>query len=127
MRFTQLKYPKMHNFKDLKVWQKARILVTNIYSLTKAFPKEEMFGLTNQMRRAAVSIPSNIAEGCGRGTNRQLAQYLDIAQGSSTELETQTILAFDLGFISENQKEEHCQKINEVQKMIRGFKRTLNV
>jgi four helix bundle protein len=79
------------------------------------------------MRRAAVSIPSNIAEGCGRGTNRQLAQYLDIAQGSSTELETQTILAFDLGFISENQKEEHCQKINEVQKMIRGFKRTLNV
>lgn len=117
----------MHNFKDLKVWQKARILVKNIYSLTKTFPKEEMFGLTNQMRRAAVSIPSNIAEGCGRGTNRQLAQFLDIAQGSSTELETQIILAFDLEFISKNQREKHCQDVNEVQKMIRGFKRTLNV
>ncbi len=116
----------MHNFKELKVWQKSRILVKDIYKITNTFPKEELFGLTNQIRRAAVSVPSNIAEGCGRGSNKQLSHFLDIAQGSSSELETQIILAFDLGYFNQNQMENCIVKIDEVQKMIRGLKSSIN-
>lgn len=77
---------KRHDFKKLKVWQDAMFLVKDIYEATKIFPKEELFGLTQQIRRSAISIPSNIAEGCGRATDAQLKQFLDIAQGSAFEV-----------------------------------------
>ena len=116
----------MHNFKELKVWQKSRILVKNIYILTKKFPKEELFCLTSQMRRAVISIPSNLAEGCGRGTDKQLIAFLNIAQGSSTELETQVILSFDLEYISQPELEVTVMNINEIQKMIYAFKEKIS-
>ncbi len=114
-----------HNFRELKVWQKSRLLVKEIYIISQSFPKEETFGLTSQIKRAAVSIPSNIAEGCGRGTIPQFAQFLDIAHGSACELETQIILAFDLNFIQENDAKKIVRNIHEVQKMIFGFKKLL--
>lgn len=115
----------MHNFKELKVWQKSRKLVKEVYLITKKFPKEEQYGLTSQVRRAAVSIPSNIAEGCGRKTDKDTKRFFDIAQGSSFEIETQIILAHDLGFISRKETAKIWRKIEEVQKMIRGFSQSL--
>lgn len=117
----------MHNFRELKVWQKSFALVKDIYLVTRQFPKEEMYGLTNQMRRCSVSIPSNIAEGCGRGTDKQLAQFLDIAHGSSCELETQIMLGKELGVINESNLNELVFKIHEIQKMVIGFKNSLKV
>lgn len=114
-----------HNFRNLKVWQKSRNLVKEVYIITKSFPREEMFGLTSQMKRSAVSIPSNIAEGCGRGTIAQFAQFLDIAHGSSCELETQFNLAYDLNFINEKTNDIMISNIHEIQKMIFGFKNLL--
>ncbi len=112
----------MHNFRELKIWQKGRELVKDTYLMTKNFPKEEMFGLTQQMRRAAVSIPSNIAEGCGRGTDNQLMHFLDIANGSACELETQIILSFDLDYIDEQKMNEMTNCCKNLQQMIVGFK-----
>jgi four helix bundle protein len=84
---------------DLLVWQQAVALVTDIYNITKAFPKEEIYGLTNQMRRAAVSVPCNIAEGAARTSPKEMLQFLSIARGSLSELETQVIIAKELGYI----------------------------
>jgi len=117
----------MHNFRELKIWQKGRGLVKDVYLITQTFPKEELYALTSQVRRSSISIPSNIAEGCGRGSNAQLSHFLDVAQGSSCELETQIILSYDLGFLDETQTETITEKINEIQKMIRGFKDSLDV
>ena len=89
----------MSNFKELMVWQKAIDLVTEIYKITRAFPKEEVFGLVSQMQRAAVSIPSNIAEGHERNSEKEFAQFLCIARGSLAELETQIIIAEKLSYI----------------------------
>ena len=114
-----------HNFQKLKVWEKSRHLVRDIYLYTKVFPPEEMYGLTSQMRRAAISIPSNIAEGCGRGTDKQLSHFLDVSIGSLCELETQTILAWDLGFFSEIEYEQIVQKIIEVRRMVMSFRQSL--
>ena len=83
----------MNYFKELKVWQKAIDLVTEIYTKSQEFPKEELYGLTSQIRRSAVSIPSNIAKGCGRKTNKDFANFLGISLGSAFELETQLIIA----------------------------------
>ncbi|MFK7946598.1 MAG: four helix bundle protein [Saprospiraceae bacterium] len=115
----------MHDFKKLKVWQKSRQLVKEVYLLTKKFPKDELFGLTSQVRRAVISIPSNIAEGCGRNTNKDTKRFVDIAQGSSFEVETQIILAYDLDYISKEEVNIVWENINEVQKMLRGFGNTL--
>ena len=112
-----------HNFERLSCWVRARALVKQIYLLTQNFPSEERFGLTSQMRRSAVSIPSNIAEGCGRGTEKALVNFLNIANGSSTELETQLFLALDLAFIDEETFIETRQEVIEVRKLILGFKR----
>jgi len=108
----------MNNFKKLIVWQRAREFVKDIYILTKKFPNDEQFGLTSQIRRAVISIVSNIAEGSGRGSNKDFAHFLDIAQGSAYELETQIILAFDLDYISKEEFTLSSNKINEIQKMI---------
>ena len=88
------------NFKNLSIWQRSRSLVKVIYLATNDFLKDKIFGLTAQIRRAAISIPSNIAEGCGRNTNKDLSRFLDISIGSICEVETQLYLAFDLEFIS---------------------------
>src|SRR5581483_3446529 len=87
------------NFEDLKVWQKAILLADHIYDVTTYFPKEEMFGLTKQMRNSAVSIPSNIAEGSARGTRKDFAQFISIARGSLAELQTQLVIARNRRFI----------------------------
>ena len=91
----------MRNHKDLIVWQKSMALVRRLYEVTRAFPQEELFGLTSQMRRAAVSIPSNIAEGYGRIYDKERINFLSIALGSASELETQLIISNDLGFMNE--------------------------
>ncbi len=96
-----------------------------VYEVTKVFPKEEMFALTQQIRRCAVSIPSNIAEGCGRGTDPQLVQFLDVAHGSACELETQLYLAFDLNYLQKPLLMSTINEVNEIQKMILGFRSTL--
>jgi len=115
----------VHNFKELNVWEKARQLVSDVYKITGKFPKEEKYGLGNQIQRAVISIPSNIAEGAGRGTDKDFMHFLDIAIGSSYEVETQLILANDLDYISQNELKDLLDKVCEIQKMIHGFKRTL--
>src|SRR5690606_40019983 len=97
----------MHNFKELKVWQNAMSLTKAIYLITDQFPDKERFGLTSQIRRSAVSIPSNIAEGSGRGTDKDFVHFLHITFGSACELETQIILANELTYISHLQTEEY--------------------
>jgi len=104
--------------KDLKIWQRSIALVTRVYKLTENFPKSEMWGLTNQIRRAAVSVPSNIAEGSGRNFPKELVQFLHIALGSLAELETQFIIAQNLGFINENEYLSIVQEIQELLRMI---------
>ncbi len=116
----------MHDFKKLIVWQKTRDLVKNIYLLTKSFPKEELYGLTSQIRRSAVSILSNIAEGAGRNSKKDFNRFLDIANGSAFELETQIILSFDLGYITETEMNSILNQIEEIQKMIYGLKNKLS-
>ena len=91
----------METHKDLRVWQQSMELVTLIYTATKVFPKDEVFGLTSQMRRAAVSVPSNIAEGYARGTEREKLHFLRMSSGSMSELETQVLLSLNLGYISQ--------------------------
>ena len=109
------------SFKDLQVWQRSRKLAVRIYSVTKSFPKEEMFGLTSQLRRAGVSIPSNIAEGHRRGTDKEFIQFLNIARGSLAEIETQIIIANDVTLIEDSITEEMVAEINEIGKMINGL------
>lgn len=111
-----------HNFKELKVWQYARTPVKELYIVTFLFPKDEMYALTQQIRRATVSIAANIAEGCGRGTTAQLAHFLDISQGSAYEVETLLILSNDLGYIQSEKLNELIPKLTEIQRMLDGFK-----
>ena len=116
----------MQNFKNLQLWKKSRELVSEVYQLIEELPKEEMFGLTSQIKRCSVSIPSNIAEGCGRSSNRDLAKFLSYSQGSCYELETQLILAEDLGLITQTEDlQTILNKIQELQKMNRALQITL--
>jgi four helix bundle protein len=103
----------------LDAWKVSRQLVSAIYRLTQSFPKEEIFGLTSQIRRAAVSIPSNIAEGAARTGSREFAQFLNVARGSLSELETQLLIAGDLGYISDN--DPIFQAVDRVSKLITGL------
>ncbi len=117
----------MHNFKELRIWQKSRQIVKDIYVLTRQFPKDELFVLTSQMRRAAISIPSNIAEGSGRGTDKDFSRFLDIATGSSYELESQIYIGYDLDYYSKKELDVNLEKIQELQKMIFHFKKHINL
>lgn len=115
----------MHKYKDLIVWQKARVLVKNIYNLVSKFPDDEKFGLTSQIKRSVVSIPSNIAEGAGRNSDKDFVRFLNISNGSAFELEAQLYLSFDLEFISNEKLEIDLEQITEIQKLIYGFKNRL--
>ena len=111
----------MANFKELLVWQKSINFVTGIYELTNDFPKDEMYGLTSQIRRASISIPSNIAEGNSRRSVADYLQFLKIARGSCAEVETQLIIARNLKFLSEEHYLKLNQDIIEISKMLNGL------
>ncbi|HBL75252.1 MAG: four helix bundle protein [Bacteroidetes bacterium GWF2_42_66] len=115
----------MNNFRDLQVWQKSILVVKKVYELTSNLPKEEIYGLTNQMRRSAVSMPSNIAEGAGRSSDADFNHFLAISIGSSFELETQLIICKELGYINTESLDELIPEIQEIQKMIRGLQKSL--
>src|SRR5687767_3361020 len=106
---------------NLQAWRESMTLVRSIYATTRAFPKEELFGLTSQMRRAAVSIPSNIAEGAARSSRREFAQFLNMAKGSLSELETQLLISADLGFMARNH--EVFQLADYVARLLTGLHR----
>jgi four helix bundle protein len=108
----------VQDFRNLLVWQKSHELALEIYRLSRDFPREELYGLASQMRRAAVSIPSNIAEGCGRGSDPDFGRFLVIAMGSSSELEYQLLLAKDLGYVDTTMHESLERKIMEIKKML---------
>lgn len=108
----------MRNFRNLKIWKKSHNLTLTIYKFTSSFPKEELYGLTSQMRRSSSSIPSNIAEGCGRNSQPQFARFLNIAFGSASELEYQLILSKDLGFIEEETFDSLLDKVIEIKRML---------
>jgi len=111
----------MNSYKELKVWQKAMELVTVVYRATGEFPKEEQYGLTSQMRRSAVSVPSNIAEGWGRGNTGEYIRFLGIARGSLMELETQIIISEKLSFLQTNAQETLLTQLREVGRMLNGL------
>ena len=117
----------MNYFKELKVWQKAIELVTETYLKTQTFPKEEIYGLTSQIRRAAIYIPSNIAEGTGRSSNKEFQHFLDYSIGSLFELETQIILSCDLKIINSEDFEKINQEIKTLIRMIIKFKSVLKI
>lgn len=108
----------MQNYKDLKVWMKAHQFTLMIYGVSKQLPKEELYGLTNQLRRAASSIPANIAEGCGKNTKADFAKYLNIALGSANESEYFILLAKDLAYINVEKFEMLYKLINEIKAML---------
>lgn len=114
----------MHQFpfEKLQVWQKSRILVAEIYQITKSFPKEETYGLTNQVRRAIVSVPSNLAEGCTRKTKNERARFTTIAYSSLMETINQMILAKDLSYINENQYQAFREKAEEISRMLNALR-----
>ena len=109
----------MSNHKDLEVWKLSMDFVTEIYQITQKFPKEELYGLTSQIRRSAVSIPSNLAEGSARQSDKELIQFLHVALGSLAELETQLIIAKNLSYILTI--DEFLAKLNSIKKMILGL------
>ncbi len=114
------------NYSDLTVWQKAMQFVTELYKVTAAFPKEEKYGLVDQMRRAAVSVPSNIAEGHSRKAKADFSKFLRIALGSLTELETQIIISKNLSYIDESLTNKLLDTSLEIKKMLQGLLKSLN-
>jgi len=111
----------MQDVKELRVWQKGIGLCKAVYLSTDSFPKAELYGLAGQMRRSAVAIPSNIAEGRGRGSRRDYRQFVIIARGSACELETQTIIARELGFLSEADADELLREVRDIARMLNGL------
>jgi four helix bundle protein len=111
----------MKDFKKLKIWQRSHQLALDIYRASKIFPAEEIYGLTRQMRNASTSIPTNIAEGCGRGSEAELARFCQIAMGSASELEYHLLLAKDLGLIKESKFDLLNQEVIEVKMMLTAF------
>lgn len=116
----------MRDFRKIQVWQKSHELTLRLYKITSIFPKEELYGLTSQIRRASISIPANIAEGCGRDTQTELARFVHIASGSASELEYHLLLAHDLGFIANEEYQELEKAISEIKRMLHGFEKTVS-
>ena len=117
----------MHNLKELKIWNKAIDLTVDVYKATASFPSEERYGLTSQARRSAVSIPSNIAEGAGRNSNKEFNNFLGIANGSSYELQTQLVISNRLDLVNDDLLDALLQQIDELQKMNYAFQRKLKM
>ena len=117
---------KTSDYKELQVWQKAMDLVVEIYKISKLLPKEETYGISDQIRRAAVSIPSNIAEGQSRNSAKEFIQFLSIARGSLAELETQLLICIKVNMLSEDNITEAQNIITEIGKMIKGLMNKLN-
>ena len=111
----------MKTFRDLLIWQKAMELVTKCYKITRQLPKEELFGLTSQVRRCSISIPSNIAEGFGRGTNKDYHRFLTIAMGSLFEFQTQIEIAYNLDYISVDEFNSIHEDSRELERMLSAF------
>ncbi len=114
---------KITSHKDLDVWKKSIVLVRDIYSVTRLFPEDEKFGIVQQIRRSAISVPTNIAEGAGRTSKKEFAYFLSVAQGSLAELETQILISRDLKYVSEIESFEY--QIKSIRLMIRGLIRML--
>ena len=108
----------MRDFRQLKVWEESHLLTLEVYRLTREFPKEELFALTNQMRRAAASIGSNIAEGCGRGSNKEYAHFVQIALGSAFEIDYQLMLSKDLEYCSLESYKILSEKVDKVKRQL---------
>lgn len=115
----------MRPHEKLDVWKKSVEMVTAIYEVTRTFPSDEKFGLVSQMRRAGVSIPANIAEGAARQTGKEFCQFLSIAQGSASELETELLIARNLGYVSQENYERVYQEINVIARMLVGLSRAV--
>src|SRR3954453_16478424 len=111
----------MGDFRNLRVWQRAHQLTLEVYGETRAFPKEERYRLTNQLRRAAASVPSNIAEGCGRSGDAELARFLTIARGSARELDSLLLLAHDLGYLKPSRYEQLAADAQGIARMLTNF------
>ena len=117
----------MKDFRKLNVWEKSHLVTLEVYKATRSFPKEELYGLTSQMRRASVSIPSNIAEGCGRGSEAELSRFCQISMGSASELEYQILLSRDLGYLENHLFEKLTDMVTEVKRMLTSFIQKLRV
>lgn len=117
----------MHRFKDLEIWKRSRIFCSKIYAETANFTENEKFGITNQLRRASVSIPSNIAEGSSRASNKEFSRFLEIAIGSAYEIETQLLISNDLKFLEFESLESLLNELEEIIKMISKFRSTLKI
>jgi four helix bundle protein len=111
----------MRDFKELKIWQKAHQLTLDVYRQTKGFPVEERFGLTSQLRKSTSSVPTNVAEGCGRDGERELARFCTIAAGSASETEYHLYLAHDLGYLPTDAHRELDSQVNEIKRMLNSF------
>ncbi len=116
----------MHNYKELNIWKRSIKLAVEVYKIFASFPPDERYGLTSQIKRAVVSIASNIAEGAGRNTNGEFVQFLGIANGSSFEVTTQLIIAAELGIVNYEQVNMILSELDEVQKMFYGFMNNLS-
>lgn len=116
----------MRDFRKIQVWQKSHELTLRLYKVTLVFPKEELYGLTSQIRRASASIPANIAEGCGRNTQTELARFVHIASGSASEVDYHLLLAHDLGFIEKGIYQELETAISEIKRMLHGFEKSVS-
>ena len=114
---------KIRNFTDLEAWKASHALAINVYRITKQFPKEELFGIVSQMRRAAVSIVSNIAEGFSREFPKEKTQFYAIAKGSATELHTQVLISRDVGYMKAVEYQDFEKQISQVNKLITGLLR----
>ena len=115
----------LKNYKELQVWQKAYQFCLEIYKVTKTFPNKGKYGLTSQIRRAAISIPSNIAEGYGRKSSGEYIQFLYVAYGSNCELETQLLLSGDLGYIKKIDLESLLKSVGDIERMLKALIRSL--
>lgn len=108
----------MKDFRELKVWQKSHQTTLDVYRITYRFPKDELYGLTSQARRASASIAANIAEGCGRGSDADFARFLQMAMGSASELDYHLLLACDLGFLEISKHQKLASEVSEVKRML---------
>ncbi len=111
----------MRDFTQLKVWERSHRLTLAVYKATAAFPKEEQYGLKSQIRRSCVSVPANIAEGCGRGSNADLARFLQMALGSASELQYHLLLARDLSFLDSRDFKRLTEDVTEIKRMLTSF------